>query len=120
MGDLKLGNSHLITDVSDQRVLISDVQQPSTSLNRSESVILIVAQDYKHRDIIRPLHLEQCFSRVGNYARQNNASVHMARIGYGTSLSWYTVERLIKKHIANYGVPTYIYHAEVNYRPTSP
>ncbi|VDM72045.1 unnamed protein product [Strongylus vulgaris] len=34
----------------------------------------------------------------------------MARIGYGTSLNWYTVERLIKKHISDHGVPTYIYY----------
>ncbi|KJH51671.1 helicase protein [Dictyocaulus viviparus] len=120
MDDLKLGSSHLIPDIKDLREPSDGNQKNSLSAYRKESVILLVAQNYRHRGKILPTHLEQCFSRVGEYARHNDASVHMARIGYGTSLSWYNVERLIKKHIANYGVPIYVYHAMCNRLRTLP
>ncbi|EYC27615.1 hypothetical protein Y032_0009g826 [Ancylostoma ceylanicum] len=120
MGDMKMGDAHLINDVKDMRGPPGDEQQPSTSADVSEAVVLFVAQSSKHRDEIRPTILEQCFTRIGEYARHCDASVHMARIGYGTSLSWYTVERLIKKCISDHGVPTYIYYFARQHRPQPP
>lgn len=123
MRDMKLGDCHLVENVKELRGAASgddNDMQPSTSTDSHEHVVLFVAQSSKHRDVIRPALLEQCFSRIGQYARHNNASVHMARIGYGTSLSWYTVERLIKKCITNHGVPTYIYYFVRRQRPRGP
>ncbi|KAK6021891.1 hypothetical protein OSTOST_12428, partial [Ostertagia ostertagi] len=111
MGDMKMGDCHLVEDVKELRGSADgDNGQPSTSSGWKESVVLFVALSSKNRDQLRPALLEQCFARIGDYARNNDSSVHMARIGYGTSLSWYTVERLLKKCITNHGVPTYIYY----------
>ncbi|RCN41073.1 hypothetical protein ANCCAN_12956 [Ancylostoma caninum] len=120
MGDMKIGDAHMINDVKDMKGPPGNELQPSTSADASEAVVLFVAQSSKHRDEIRPTVLEQCFTRIGEYARHCDASVHMARIGYGTSLSWYTVERLIKKCISDYGVPTYIYYFARQHRPQPP
>ncbi|KAK6050276.1 hypothetical protein COOONC_12220, partial [Cooperia oncophora] len=118
MGDMKMGDCHLVEDVKELRD-ISEGEE-ATSSGWKENVVLFVALSSKHRDTLRPAILEQCFARIGNYARHNNASVHMARIGYGTSLSWYTVERLLKKCISNHGVPTYIYYFARRQRPERP
>ena len=38
------------------------------------------------------------------------ASVHLPRIGHATpNFNWYGTERLIRKHLASRGVPTYMY-----------
>uniref|UniRef100_A0A7I4XV31 Helicase n=1 Tax=Haemonchus contortus TaxID=6289 RepID=A0A7I4XV31_HAECO len=112
MGDMKLGDCHLVEDVKENRGTAGDGdnQQSPISSGWKEDVVLFVALSSKHRDDLRPALLEQCFMRIGEYARHNNASVHMARIGYGTTLSWYTVERMLKKCITNHGVPTYVYY----------
>ncbi|KHJ88919.1 hypothetical protein OESDEN_11277, partial [Oesophagostomum dentatum] len=171
MGDLRIGDAHLISDVKELRDSPETEEQPSTSsrtdeavilfvgqsskrrdeirlatlehcfarigeyarhndasilqkrknslphLRVDEAVILFVGQSSKRRDEIRLATLEHCFARIGEYARHNDASVHMARIGYGTSLSWYTVERLIRKYISDHGVPTYIYYFAKPHRP---
>ncbi|ETN86210.1 hypothetical protein NECAME_01338, partial [Necator americanus] len=117
MGDMKMGDAHLISIVKSTE---DDEMQPSTSSEVEEAVVLFVAQSSKHRDEIRPIILELCFTRIGEYARHNNVNVHMARIGYGTSLNWYTVERLIKKCISDHGVPTYIYYFARPQRPQQP
>ena len=40
----------------------------------------------------------------------SSASVHLARIGHSTpSFNWYGTERLIRKHLASRGIPTYMY-----------
>ncbi|WKX89637.1 hypothetical protein Q1695_008914 [Nippostrongylus brasiliensis] len=120
MGDMKIGDAHLIQDVQEMRgdgVDALDSGGPSTSSETHEDVVLLIAQSSKRRGEMRPSVLERCFSRIGEHARRNNASVHLPRIGYGTSLSWYTVERLIKKCIANRGVPTYIYYFARASRP---
>ena len=39
-----------------------------------------------------------------------SASVHLPRIGHDTpGFNWYGTERLIKKHLASKGIPTYMY-----------
>ncbi|KAK5964448.1 Chromodomain helicase DNA binding protein 1 like [Trichostrongylus colubriformis] len=115
MGDMKMGDCHLVEDVKELRG--AGEEEASTSSRCKEDVVLFVALSSKHRDDLRPALLEQCFTRIAEYARQNNASVHMARIGYGTSLSWYTVERLLKKCFTNHGIPTYIYYFARHRRP---
>lgn len=38
------------------------------------------------------------------------ASVHLPRIGHATEgFNWYGTERLIRKHLASRGIPTYMY-----------
>ena len=38
------------------------------------------------------------------------ASVHLPRIGHATKgFNWYGTERLIRKHLASRGIPTYMY-----------
>ena len=38
------------------------------------------------------------------------ASVHLPRIGHSTpNFNWYGTERLIRKHLASAGIPTYMY-----------
>ena len=40
----------------------------------------------------------------------STASVHLPRIGYSTpNFNWYGTERLIRKHLAARGIPTYMY-----------
>ena len=42
--------------------------------------------------------------------RWASASVHLARIGHNTpGFNWYGTERLIRKHLASKGIPTYMY-----------
>ncbi|KHJ77026.1 hypothetical protein OESDEN_23354, partial [Oesophagostomum dentatum] len=86
MGDLRIGDAHLINDVKELRNSPETEEQPSTSMHTdeaAEAVILFVGQSSKRRDEIRLATLEHCFARIGEYARHNDASVHMARIGYG-------------------------------------
>lgn len=42
------------------------------------------------------------------------ASVHLPRIGHATrGFNWYGTERLIRKHLAARGIPTYMYPSPV-------
>ncbi len=44
------------------------------------------------------------------YVLPPTASVHLPRIGYNTpGFNWYGTERLIRKHLATKGIPTYVY-----------
>jgi hypothetical protein len=60
--------------------------------------------------------LAKSLSRVAELARSQKVngrqmSVHVPRIGYGMpKVQWYTIERLIKKHLCRRGVPVYIYY----------
>lgn len=39
-----------------------------------------------------------------------SATVHLPRIGYATKgFNWYGTERLIRKHLATRGIPTFMY-----------
>lgn len=47
----------------------------------------------------------------------HKASVHLPRIGHSTrGFNWYGTERLIRKHLASRGIPTFMYHFKVFHR----
>lgn len=44
----------------------------------------------------------------------HKASVHLPRIGHSTKgFNWYGTERLIRKHLASRGIPTFMYPGEI-------
>ncbi|KIH65022.1 hypothetical protein ANCDUO_04658 [Ancylostoma duodenale] len=62
----------------------------------------------------------ELISRMGDMKIGDAHLINDVKDMRGTSLSWYTVERLIKKCISDYGVPTYIYYFARQHRPQSP
>ncbi|KAJ9557992.1 hypothetical protein OSB04_012606 [Centaurea solstitialis] len=55
--------------------------------------------------------LEECLSKASFSAARNSASIHMPQIGYRDASDrseWYTVERLIRKYAALYGIKIYV------------
>ncbi|CAL1541161.1 unnamed protein product [Lymnaea stagnalis] len=104
MKDLSLGNCHLIP--------VDDIE---SSKEGHDLLALIVAQ---HRDKrsnklsgIKMAALEEGLKKVCKVAKEKTASVHLPRIGYDTpGFNWYGTERLIRKHLASQGIPTYIYY----------
>jgi O-acetyl-ADP-ribose deacetylase (regulator of RNase III) len=59
---------------------------------------------------IRYVALVQCFEKVLDYARNQNASVHMPRIGEGQSGgSWETVAEIVRTALVNNGIPVTVY-----------
>ncbi|CAA2954244.1 probable helicase CHR10 isoform X1 [Olea europaea subsp. europaea] len=107
-GDLHLGDVHLI-DITDDN---------SSDSNACQWVALSVVQSYNARrkiprSKISISDLEVCIAKASFSAAQNSASIHMPRIGYqdGSDRSeWYTVERLLRKHAALYGINIYVYY----------
>uniref|UniRef100_A0A0N5AHB5 Chromodomain-helicase-DNA-binding protein 1-like n=1 Tax=Syphacia muris TaxID=451379 RepID=A0A0N5AHB5_9BILA len=108
MDDLDVGYALLVEGVGSSEV------EPSTSSNsssRKESVVLLIAQDYRHRDCLSQDALTECFSRLANYAKSNACSIHFPRITYGMrGVQWYGIERLIRQHFTLRHIPTYIYY----------
>lgn len=110
-GDLHLGDLHLIeiTEGDDEENKITNARM---------WVALAVVQSYNSRrkvprSSISIPDLEQCLSKASFSAAQNSASIHMPRIGYqdGSDRSeWYSVERLLRKYAALYGIKIYVYY----------
>ncbi|KAL5006528.1 hypothetical protein ScPMuIL_015334 [Solemya velum] len=103
MGDLALGDCHLIS--------VDDIESREEG---NDWLGLIIAQ---HRDKKKNLSgiklsaLDYGLQRVHHIAKEKRASVHLPRIGHDTpGFNWYGTERLIKKHLASQGIPTYIYY----------
>ncbi|VBB29875.1 unnamed protein product [Acanthocheilonema viteae] len=110
MGDLHLGDAHLIEDIADELpttlskrdIIISlksgvseglrdnnDIDETNQSISEAflprikVSVVLLVAQHRLKRDIIDQDILAKCFKKLAFYAvNSNTLSVHMPRIGY--------------------------------------
>ncbi|KAK4488544.1 hypothetical protein RD792_004308 [Penstemon davidsonii] len=102
-GDLHLGDLHLIEITEDH--------------NAPQWVALAVVQSHNPRRKVPRSNisiddLEVCLAKASFSASQKSASIHMPRIGYqdGSDRSeWYTVERLLRKYAAMYGVNIYVY-----------
>ncbi|XP_014777205.1 chromodomain-helicase-DNA-binding protein 1-like isoform X1 [Octopus bimaculoides] len=98
MKDINLGDCHLITLNEDEKCWLA----------------LIVAQHRTKSNNLSGIKMEalqEGLRKVSVEARQRNASVHLPRIGHDTpSFNWYGTERLIRKHLAVKGIPTYIYY----------
>ncbi|KAL7590939.1 hypothetical protein Lser_V15G31830 [Lactuca serriola] len=111
-GDLHLGDLHLI------QVTGGDVDNNNNNNKGREWVGLAVVQSYNPRrkvprSSISTSDLEQCLSKASFSAAKNSASIHMPRIGYqdGADRSeWYSVERLLRKYAALYGIKIYVYY----------
>ncbi|KAM3721998.1 Chromodomain-helicase-DNA-binding protein 1-like [Dirofilaria immitis] len=100
MGDLHLGDAHLIEDIADELPITlveqdersrdnnnNDEAEQSTSKTflsrRKISVVLLVAQHYRRRDVIDQDILAKCLKKLSFYAISSNIlSIHMPRIGY--------------------------------------
>ncbi|KAM7512146.1 hypothetical protein LguiB_011021 [Lonicera macranthoides] len=110
-GDLHVGDLHLIE-------VTEDCDEESKNDNASQWVALAVVQSYNPRrkvprSSISISDLDLCLSKASFSAAQNAASVHMPRIGYqdGSDRSeWYTVERLLRKYAAIYGINIFVYY----------
>ncbi|XP_019252245.1 PREDICTED: probable helicase CHR10 isoform X1 [Nicotiana attenuata] len=109
--DLHLGDLHLIE-------ITEDLTSGSGSPHAPQWVALAVVQSYNPRrkvprGSISIPDLEHCLSKASYSAAQKSASIHMPRIGYqdGSDRSeWYTIERLLRKHAALYGINIFVYY----------
>ena len=102
MQDLELGQTHFAS--------IDDLQSRETG---KDYVGLIVSQSRDTHGVsgIKLSALEEGLKRIQRFARRERASVHLPRIGHSTrNFNWYGTERLIQKHLAAKGIPTYVYY----------
>ncbi|KAK2084140.1 Chromodomain-helicase-DNA-binding protein 1-like [Saguinus oedipus] len=79
----------------------------------SFQLALIVAQHRDRSNVlsgIKMAALEDGLKKIFLAAKKKKASVHLPRIGHATKgFNWYGTERLIRKHLAARGIPTYMY-----------
>lgn len=101
-------------DLSLGGVLLFPVDDKESRNKGQDLLALIVAQ---HRDRFNVLSgikmaaLEEGLKKIFLAAKKKKASVHLPRIGHATKdFNWYGTERLIRKHLAAKGIPTYIYY----------
>ncbi|KAM9482671.1 chromodomain-helicase-DNA-binding protein 1-like [Clarias gariepinus] len=109
MEDLELGN-----------VLLFSIDDKLTRPSGRDYLALIVAQKRDKANKLSGIYLtalDEGLKKIYRAAKQKKASVHLPRIGHATKgFNWYGTERLIRKHLASRGVPTFIYYFK---RPTS-
>ncbi|CAL5331340.1 unnamed protein product [Camellia sinensis] len=116
--DLHLGDLHLIE-------IEEDHDEQTNYGNAPQWVALAVVQSYNPkrkvpRSNISVPDLERCLLKASFSAAQNSASIHMPRIGYqdGSDRSeWYTVERLLRKYAALYGIKIFVLFSTFILRP---
>ncbi|XP_029939677.1 chromodomain-helicase-DNA-binding protein 1-like isoform X2 [Salarias fasciatus] len=103
MKDLGLGN-----------VLLFPIDDKQSRLNGQDNLALIVAQERDKANNLSGIFLtalDDGLKKIYAAAKRKNASVHLPRIGHSTKgFNWYGTERLIRKHLASRGVPTFIYY----------
>uniref|UniRef100_A0AAR2LK11 Chromodomain helicase DNA binding protein 1-like n=1 Tax=Pygocentrus nattereri TaxID=42514 RepID=A0AAR2LK11_PYGNA len=102
MEDLDLGN-----------VLLFPIDDKQSRLRGRDHLALIIAQQRDKANNpsgIRLTALEEGLKKIYRAAKQKKASVHLPRIGHSTKgFNWYGTERLIRKHLASRGIPTFMY-----------
>uniref|UniRef100_W5UIK8 Chromodomain-helicase-DNA-binding protein 1-like protein n=1 Tax=Ictalurus punctatus TaxID=7998 RepID=W5UIK8_ICTPU len=103
MEDLELGS-----------VLLFSIDDKQSRLSGRDYLALIVAQRRDKTNQLSGIHLnalDEGLKKIYRAAKQKKASVHLPRIGHATKgFNWYGTERLIRKHLASRGVPTFIYY----------
>ncbi|MED6283658.1 Chromodomain-helicase-DNA-binding protein 1-like [Characodon lateralis] len=114
MKDLELGN-----------VFLFPIDDKQSRLDGQDQLALIVAQQRdKGNDLSGILlsALEEGLKKIYSASKKNSASVHLPRIGHSTKgFNWYGTERLIRKHLASRGIPTFIYyHSKAIKKTASP
>uniref|UniRef100_A0A672HZ12 Chromodomain helicase DNA binding protein 1-like n=1 Tax=Salarias fasciatus TaxID=181472 RepID=A0A672HZ12_SALFA len=101
MKDLGLGN-----------VLLFPIDDKQSRLNGQDNLALIVAQERDKANNLSGIFLtalDDGLKKIYAAAKRKNASVHLPRIGHSTKgFNWYGTERLIRKHLASRGVPTFM------------
>ncbi|XP_077391159.1 chromodomain-helicase-DNA-binding protein 1-like [Festucalex cinctus] len=103
MKDLDLGN-----------VLFFPIDDKQSRLDGNDHLALIVAQQRDKANKLSGIFLtalDEGLRKIHAAAKRNKASVHLPRIGHATKgFNWYGTERLIRKHLASRGIPTFIYY----------
>ncbi|XP_067369374.1 chromodomain-helicase-DNA-binding protein 1-like [Channa argus] len=103
MKDLELGN-----------VLLFPIDDKQSRLDGQDQLALIVAQQRDKANNLSGIlltALDEGLKRIYVAAKRQKASVHLPRIGHSTKgFNWYGTERLIRKHLASRGIPTFIYY----------
>ncbi|XP_008538432.1 chromodomain-helicase-DNA-binding protein 1-like isoform X1 [Equus przewalskii] len=101
-------------DLSLGGVLLFPVDDKESRNKGQDLLALIVAQHRDHFNVlsgIKMAALEEGLKKIFLAAKKKKASVHLPRIGHATKdFNWYGTERLIRKHLAAKGIPTYIYY----------
>ncbi|KAI3369040.1 hypothetical protein L3Q82_026001 [Scortum barcoo] len=113
MKDLDLGN-----------VLLFPIDDKQSRLDSQDQLALIVAQQRDKANNLSGIFLtalDEGLKKIYVAAKRNKASVHLPRIGHSTkSFNWYGTERLIRKHLASRGIPTFIYYHSRAVKKSSP
>uniref|UniRef100_A0A2K5HPC8 Helicase C-terminal domain-containing protein n=1 Tax=Colobus angolensis palliatus TaxID=336983 RepID=A0A2K5HPC8_COLAP len=99
-------------DLSLGGVLLFPVDDKESRNKGQDLLALIVAQHRDRSNVlsgIKMAALEEGLKKIFLAAKKKKASVHLPRIGHATKgFNWYGTERLIRKHLAARGIPTYI------------
>uniref|UniRef100_A0A3Q2XYW2 Chromodomain helicase DNA binding protein 1-like n=1 Tax=Hippocampus comes TaxID=109280 RepID=A0A3Q2XYW2_HIPCM len=102
MKDLDLGS-----------VLFFPIDDKQSRLDGNDHLALVVAQQRDRDNKLSGIFLtalDQGLRKIHAAAKRNKASVHLPRIGHATKgFNWYGTERLIRKHLASRGIPTFMY-----------
>ncbi|XP_068615739.1 chromodomain-helicase-DNA-binding protein 1-like [Brachionichthys hirsutus] len=103
MKDLDLGN-----------VVLFPIDDKQSRLDGQDQLALIVSQQRDKANNLSGIlltALDEGLKKIYAAAKRNKASVHLPRIGHSTKgFNWYGTERLIRKHLASRGIPTFIYY----------
>ncbi|XP_008588670.1 PREDICTED: chromodomain-helicase-DNA-binding protein 1-like [Galeopterus variegatus] len=101
-------------DLSLGGVLLFPIDDKESRNQGQDLLALIVAQHRDRANVlsgIKMTALEEGLKKIFIAAKKKKASVHLPRIGHATKgFNWYGTERLIRKHLAAKGIPTYIYY----------
>uniref|UniRef100_A0AAA9SGG6 Chromodomain helicase DNA binding protein 1 like n=1 Tax=Bos taurus TaxID=9913 RepID=A0AAA9SGG6_BOVIN len=101
-------------DLSLGGVLLFPIDDKESRNEGQDLLALIVAQHRDRANVlsgIKMAALEEALKKIFLAAKKRKASVHLPRIGHATKgFNWYGTERLIRKHLASRGIPTYIYY----------
>ncbi|XP_074245933.1 chromodomain-helicase-DNA-binding protein 1-like isoform X3 [Saimiri boliviensis] len=100
-------------DLSLGGVLLFPIDDKESRNKGQDLLALIVAQHRDRSNVlsgIKMAALEVGLKKIFLAAKKKKASVHLPRIGHATKgFNWYGTERLIRKHLAARGIPTYMY-----------
>jgi superfamily II DNA or RNA helicase len=101
-------------DLSLGGVLLFPIDDKESRDKGKDLLALVVAQHRDRSNVlsgIRMAALEEGLKKIFLAAKKKKASVHLPRIGHAMKgFNWYGTERLIRKHLAARGIPTYIYY----------
>ncbi|XP_077573754.1 chromodomain-helicase-DNA-binding protein 1-like [Stigmatopora nigra] len=95
-------------------VLFFPIDDKQSRADGKDHLALVVAQQRDKGNKLSAIFLtalDQGLRKIYAVARRRKAGVHLPRIGHATEgFNWYGTERLIRKHLASRGVPTFVYY----------